>query len=227
MDFALMADLSAARFFLDKQSDAGKCNTNRTWIISEKDGAQMALAFIAAEFQRNTKYDPKTNPWDTNLQYKSAGKDYAGIVALSYSANNTSASLIFRNALPTTGANEYVKDGRNWLTDRLAMVLLFNKKEGAGNSKSLTASVGVTGTEDDMKKRYKYLKEFDSKVAATVTGISMIDAMDSLGVKKYIEDALVGISKSQPFGKDPTDREASKMLSTPRYSVEQFTLRKN
>jgi hypothetical protein len=227
MDFALMNDLQAARFFLDKQNDSGKCNTSRTWIISEKDGASVALAFIAAEFQRNTKYDPKTNIFDTSLQFKSAGKDYAGIVALSYSPSNTSANLVYRNAMPTVGANEYVKDGRNHLTDRLAMVLLFNKKEGAGHSKSLTASVGVTGTEDDMKKKYKYLKEFDSKAAATVTGISLIDPMDSLGVKKYIEEALVGISKAQPFNKDPTERDASKMLNVPRFPVETFTLRKN
>jgi hypothetical protein len=222
MDFALMNDLFAGRFYLDKMSDAGKCNTNRTWIITEKDGGQVALAFIAAEFQRNTKYDPKTNPFDTNLQYKSAGKDYAGIVALSYSANNASANLISRNAMPTTGANEYVKDGRNHIADRLAMVFLCNKKEGPGTAKSL-----LSGTEDELKKRYKYLKEFDIKAAAAVSGISMIDPMDSFGVKKYIEDALVAISKNQPFGKDPTERDASKMLSAPRYPVEQFTMKKN
>jgi hypothetical protein len=227
MDFALMNDLQAARFFLDKQNDAGKCNTNRTWIISEKDGAHVAMAFIAAEFQRNTKYDPKTNIFDTSLQFKSAGKDYAGIVALSYSPSNTSANLVYRNAMPVVGANEYVKDGRNHMTDRLAMVLLFNKKEGPSYSKSLAASVGVTGTDDEMRKKYKYLKEFDSKAAATVTGISMIDPMDSLGVKKAIEEALVGISKAQPFGKDPTERDAAKMLNIPRFPAETFTLKKN
>jgi hypothetical protein len=226
-DFMLMNDLLAARFFLDKQNDAGKCNTSRTWIISEKEGAHVAMAFIAAEFQRNTKYDPKINIFDTSLQFKSAGKDYAGIVALSYSGGNQSASRVFLNAMPTSGANEYVKDGRNHMTDRLAMVLLFNKKETSSNSKSLTASVGVTGTEDEMKRRFKYLKEFESKAAATLTGISLIDPMDSLGVKKYIEDALVGISKSQPFNKDPTERDASKMLNIPRFPIEAFTLRKN
>lgn len=225
LDFALMSDLYAARFFLDKQSDNGKCNTNRVWIISEKEGAQIALAFIAAEFQRNTKYDPKTNPWDTNLQYKAAGKDYAGIVALSYSPSNPTADRIYKNAMPTTGANEYVKDGRNHLTDRLAMVLLYNKKEGAGNSKSLISNY-VTGTDDDLRKKYKYLKEIDIKAAAAVSGISMIDPMDTQGIKKIIEETLVGISKVQPFGKDPTEREAAKMLNVPRYSVEQFTLRK-
>lgn len=232
MDFALMNDLQAARFFLDKQNDAGKCNTSRTWIISEKDGAHAALSFIAAEFQRNTKYDPKINIFDTSLQFKSAGKDYAGIVALSYSGTagtpaTTTANLVYRNAMPVAGANEYVKDGRNHLTDRLAMVLLFNKKEGASSSKSLTSQVGVTGTDDDMKRKYKYLKEFESRAAATVTGISLIDPMDSLGVKKYIEEALVGISKAQPFNKDPTERDASKMLNIPRFPVETFTIRKN
>lgn len=229
-DFMLMNDLLAARFFLDKQNDSGKCNTNRTWIISEKDGAHVALAFIAAEFQRNTKYDPKINIFDTQVQFKSAGKDYAGIVALSYNGAagtpaTSTASLVYKNAMGAT-VNQYVKDGRNHLEDRLAMVMMFNKKEGASTSKSLINSVGVAGTEDEMKKKYKYLKEFDIKAAKPIAGIDLIDPMDSFGAKKFVVDAMVGISKAQPFNKDPMDRDAGKMVNVPRFWVEGFTARK-
>ena len=89
-DFSLMNDLLAARFFLDKYSDSGRCNTNRVWIVSEKDGAYVGMSFIAAEFQRNSIYDPKRNVFDTLGQFKSAGKDYAGLMALSYSTSGQS-----------------------------------------------------------------------------------------------------------------------------------------
>ena len=51
-----MYDLMAARFALDKLNDANQCNTNRIWLISEGAGSYLALAWIAAEAQRNSTY---------------------------------------------------------------------------------------------------------------------------------------------------------------------------
>ena len=224
-DFMLMNDLLAARFYLDKQSDAGKCNTNRVWLVSEKDGAHVGMGFIAAEFQRNSIFDPKKNIFDQTSGFKPAGKDYAGIMAMSYTGNGPSsgtAHMVYRNALPSVGANENVKEALNHLEDRLAMVMMYTKKEGAGASKSLAASVRVTGAEADMKKKFKYLKEFDIKVNKPISGIDLIDPMDSFGAKDFVVKAMVEISKVQNFNKDPTDREASKMVVVPRFEIEKF-----
>ena len=43
----LINDLMGARFYLDRMSDNTRCNTNRVWIVSEKDGAAMGMAFMA------------------------------------------------------------------------------------------------------------------------------------------------------------------------------------
>lgn len=217
-DFMFANDLLAARFFLDKQNDGGKCNTNRVWIISEKDGASFGMAFIAAEFQRNTIYKPSGNVFDLAGQFEPAGKDYVGIMALSY-ATSPDAARIMRNALPTTGANGRVKTARENLSDRLAMVLV-NKKGEAGAAKALLSSVGAPTTEDAMKAKFKYLKELEFK--ANASGIGMIDPMDSFKVKEYVVTAMVEISKKQPFGKEPTDREAAKILTAPRFAAEMF-----
>jgi hypothetical protein len=221
-------DLLAARFFLDKQSDAGKCNTNRTWVVSEKDGAHVGLAFIAAEFQRNTIYKPDTNLFDTSMQFKASGKDYAGLMAMSYdgagSYMNTTASMVYRNALPRVGANELVKEALTHLEDRLALVLMHTKAEKSTASKALIASTRVPTNDDAaMKTKFKYLKEFDVKAKKPVAGIDLIEPMDSFGAKAFVVDAMVGISKAQPFGKDPTTRDASKMVYPPRFPVEQFS----
>jgi hypothetical protein len=226
-DFMLMNDLLAARFFLDKQNDSGQCNTNRVWIVSEKDGAHVGMAFIAAEFQRNSLYDPKRNLFDRNEQFKAAGKDYAGIMAMSYSGAGTvanlTANMISRNALPSVGATDLVREAKTHLEDRLAMVLMYNKKESARNSQALIRSVGVpTSSEEDMKKKFKYLKEFDIKIAGTISGIGLIDQKDSFGAKDYVVKAMVEVSKVQNFGKEPNDREAAKMAAPPRFEIEKF-----
>jgi len=218
----MLNDLTGARFYLDRMNDNQKCNTNRCWIVSEKDGAQLGMAFIATEFHRNTVYSPKPTPGQ-GIQVRPAGRDYAGLVALSYSRDNTSASTIFRNALPAT-AGGAMKEVKDHLETRLATSLIFSKKEGPSNSRSLINLLGASGTEEQMKKNFKYLREIDVK-DKPITGIGMIDSMDSFAVRKTMVDDMVGISKAQPFGKDSTDREANKMLTIPRFQVEGFNRR--
>ncbi len=237
-----MNDLLAARFFLDKYSDDGKCNTNRVWIVSEKDGAYLGMAFIAAEFQRNSIYNKKENVFDTNTQFRSAGKDYAGLMALSYSIygqSNGTAAKVYRNALPSFGANELVKVARNHFQDRLAMVLIYSSKEGSSGSANALRLSGVPLVNDEirrnngkvvenpvMKPKFKYVFEVDnSKINKTISGIDLIGETDSFGVKSKIVDGMVEISKVQNYGKDPTDREASKMATIPRFAIEKFNKR--
>jgi hypothetical protein len=214
----LLNDLMGARFFLDKQNDAGKCNTNRVWIVSEKDGAGLGLGFIAAEFQRNSVFDPKDNPWDRGRQFKAAGKDYCGIMALSPASSGT-GSMVYRNAF--SGGGEWIKEAREHLERRLAMAFAFTKKEGPGNARSLISSVNALGTEEQMKRDFKYLREVDVK-GKEINGISMIDTNDSFGARDLILKAMVEISKVQPFNKDPTDRDAAKMTNIPRFMIERF-----
>jgi len=218
----ILNDLMAARFFMDKQNDAGKCNTNRIWIVSEKDGAQLGLAFIAAELGRNSVFDPVGNPGVLGKPYKSAVKDYCGMLALSYAGTNPTASMVYRNALPAIGATDVVKEAREHLETRLAMVLVCGNKSELSAAKSLVALVGSGGTDEQMRKDFKYLREVDLKGKA-ISGIGMIDPMDSFGAKKVIQEAMVEISKDkQNFGKDPTDRQAAKMTATPRFMIESF-----
>jgi hypothetical protein len=217
----LVNDLMGARFFLDKQNDNGKCNTNRVWVVSEKEGASVGLAFIATEFWRDSIYHPKETIVDTNRQMKPAGKDYAGMMALSYATSSQIAASMFRNAITEGNTSPHIKEARNHLESRLATVLLYSKKEGPSASKSLVQRLGSGSAEDVMKRNFKYLREIDTKTSP-VSGIGMIDPSDSFGAKAKVVEAMVEISKVQNFGKDPTDREANKMTTVPRFAIEQF-----
>lgn len=220
----MLNDLLAARFFLDQQNDAGRCNTNRIWIVSEKDGASAGLGFIAAEFQRNSIYDPKQNVFDVNDQFKPAGKDYAGFVALSLGApGNMTATgdAIFRGALPANG-NQNVLSAMEHLESRLAMVMI-NQKGTGGGAMAVVRKAAPKVRTDEMKERFKYLQEFETKAAKVPTGIDLIDPADSFKVKETLMRAMVELSKDrQNFGKTTTNRDAAKIVNVPRFEVEKF-----
>lgn len=216
----LFNDLLAARFYLDRQNDNKKCNSGRTWIITEKDGGQMALAFIAAEFPRNSIYDPMGIIGAVGRQFQSAGRDYVGLVTLSFSTGNPSATSVWNSVFRQMGVAPS-RDARDHLEHRLAMFLVYGKKEGERGSRVALAMVGARGTADDLKKDYKYLREVDnSKVAKPVSGIDLIGPGDAFGAQKLIIEALPGISKALPGGKDTTDRQANKMTVVPRFPAE-------
>jgi len=219
----MLNDLLAARFYLDRQNDNGKCNTNRVWLVTEKDGGQLGMAFIASEFSRNTIYNPKTTSATEVIQFKAAGKDYAGMTTLSYAAGNATASAVFRNGMGILNALPQ-KEARNHFENRLAMVMVYGKKEGSAASKSAISQAGAGGTDEEMRKNFKYLREIDnSKQAKAISGIDLIDPMDSFGTKVDIVKAMVEISRDkQNFGKDATDREANKMTYTPRFEAEKW-----
>jgi hypothetical protein len=218
----LFNDLLGARFFLDKQNDNGKCNSSRIWIVTEKEGGQMALAFIASEFPRNSIYDPNVQIGALGRQFRSAGKDFVGLTCLSYQGGNASASGVYSKAFSVMNG-ELAKDARDHLERRLAMIMVHGKKEGPSGSKSAFGLVGAGGDADALKKNYKYLREMDnSKAGGTLSGIGLIDPMDSFGTQKDIVTVMTEVSKVLPGGKDKVDREANKMVVIPRFPVEQL-----
>jgi hypothetical protein len=223
----MLNDLLAARFYLDRKNDDKDCNTNRVWIVTEKDGGQLALALISFEFLRNSINDPKNDVTAFGKQWKPAGKDYVGLTVLSpgpgSGQNTATASAVIRNAFSTMPAQGQ-REARDHMEHRLAMVLVYGKKEGQSGSKALLSQVGAGGSEDQLKTNFKYVRELDnSKAAKAVTGIDLIDPMDSFGAKAEVVRSMVEISKDkQNFGKDSIDREANKMTVVPRFPAERM-----
>jgi len=223
----MLNDLMAARFYLDKQNDNGKCNTNRVWIVTEKAGGPLALGFIATEFSRNTIYNPKSTPLE-GVQFKAAGKDYVGLTCLSYGGSTGTASAAWRNGLTNLGTQAR-DEAHDHLARRLAMVMVYGKKEGASGAKSAFSQVGVGGLSDDaLRTNFKYPREVDnSKQTKAISGIDLIAPMDAFGAQDQISKAMVEISKDkQNFGKDPTERDANKSLIVPRFLAEKWGVRR-
>jgi len=100
--------------------------------------------------------------------------------------------------------------------------MVYGKKEGQSASKAAISLTGAGGSEDDLRKNFKYLREVDnSKQAKAISGIDLIDPMDSFGAKALIIKAMSEIVKDKNnVGKDPTDREANKITDVPRFKAE-------
>jgi hypothetical protein len=215
----ILYDLMGARFALDKQNDAAQCNTNRIWLISEGAGAQLAMAWIAVESQRNTSYVRANRFDDQPPTYTPASLDYVGVVSLSYSPTSPLASDVYRNGVPNSG--KYTKETNEHFDRRVAMVMVHGKKEGPSASKSMLGKYVNTGNEDEMRKRFKYLKEIDTSTT-NLQGIGLIPDKDPFGTQAYIVKAMTEIRDKNDAGKERRQRDADKYGDVPMFEIGKF-----
>ena len=211
---AVFNDLQAARFFIDRKSDARVCNANRIWMLTEKEGYQLALGFISWEAYRNTIF-PEQN-LAAKVDPTKAAKDYAGIVAFSPNENFAVATLQINKNLKNLGLLD-CKTAVEHIERRMAIVCIHGKSEGPGKSKTVV-NRWVTGGEEELRRKFKYFHEFDNtKMKGTPIGLDMIDATDSLGITNKLVEQLSNIAKvGQDFGKDETKRNAAETKLIPR-----------
>jgi hypothetical protein len=217
----ILYDLMGARFALDKQNDSGQCNTNRIWLISEGAGAQLAMAWIAAESARNTTYVRANRFDDQPPPYTPASLDYVGVVALSYSPTSGLASEVYRNGVPNSG--RYTKETNEHFDRRVAMVMIHGKKEGASASRNMLGKYVNTASEDEMRRRFKYLKEIDTtSVGKDLRGIDLVTDKDPFGTQAYIVKAMTEIRDKNDAGKERTQRDADKYGDIPIFEIGKF-----
>jgi pimeloyl-ACP methyl ester carboxylesterase len=79
----LANDVAAARRFLDRQNDAGACNSSNIIIIGAEEGAAIGGLWIASEWQRQRLIKNAFGQWALDPQGRSEGEDIASAVWLS------------------------------------------------------------------------------------------------------------------------------------------------
>jgi hypothetical protein len=79
----LANDVSAAKRFLDRQNDAGVCNSSNVIIIGAEEGAGIGALWIACEFERPRLIKSPYGTWMADPQGRTEGDDVAGAVWLS------------------------------------------------------------------------------------------------------------------------------------------------
>jgi len=207
-------DLMGARFALDKQNDAAQCNTNRIWLVSEGTGVHLALSWIAIESQRNTSY-VKINRFDDRLPtYTPASLDYVGLDSLSFSQYGP-ATTIYNSGLPTAG--KYAKETIDHLDRRVAMLMLYGKKEGPNASNGVLGKYVDIGNAAEMKKRFKGVHEIDTSSVPNkdIKGAELLNLADSFGTQAYIVQQMTDVRDKNDVGKERSQRDADKIGNDP------------
>jgi hypothetical protein len=217
----MMNDLLAARFYLDKQNDDGKCNSGRIWLVTEKDGGQIALGFIAAELMRESIYTKNPNQFVPGRQFRSAGLDFVGVTCLSWGGKNPTGEAFYTNGLSRL-ARPAQREATDYFQHRLAMILMYGWKEGPNPSRGALAALGADASDPDaLKKDNKLVIEINnSKAPGAAAGIGLIDSTDSFGAKTEVRKAMVEIGKAISTKRQPVDRDANKVQVIPRIAAE-------
>jgi hypothetical protein len=206
----LLTDLTAARGFIDSKNDAKQCNAGRIWIVSEKDGAHIALSFIAAEFYRNSfriKAGGITAP-----EQRYAGLDYAGLVAISYSNSSgplaAKSNKIYRSLLfPERDLDpNRTRAAKDHFAERLACLFINGDKVTDATAFSSSQSLINSWVNNPKKQdeQFKWVREV--KDAKKLTGISLVDPMNTLNTKETITKYFQIVSDKQAAGKKWLER---------------------
>jgi len=129
-------DIAAAKRYLDKQNDAGLCNSSNLVLVGAEEGAALGLLWLDTEWDRRPKIQTTLNRWIYDPQGKPFGEDIAAAIWIS----------------PTSGLNG--KSASSWLRDhreireKIPMVFYASKEDPSG-------SAVATKLFDDLKRQGK------------------------------------------------------------------------
>jgi hypothetical protein len=178
----LVNDLSAVRRFVDSKHDIPENNSNRIFIITEKDSCPLVMFWIATEFARQG--DGASVPGAIPQKHV-AGKDIAGVVFLSWGTPSQSptgqASAI---SLYSQVASEKVMLAdtdiiRDQVRSKVAMAYVFGKEDRASAgeaSKWFTQQFRIAPGKKDDPENVKYM--VDIQGAEKLSGNKLFELVE-------------------------------------------------
>jgi alpha-beta hydrolase superfamily lysophospholipase len=167
----LVNDIAAAKRYLDKQNDAGLCNSSNLILVGAEEGAALGLLWMDSEWDRRPKIQTTLNRWIYDPQGKPYGEDIAAAIWIS----------------PTSALNG--KSVSNWLRDhkeireKIPMVFYASKEDASG-------SAAATKLFDDLKRQGKMDLTFLQIKGGKARGVELVNNKDFTlpdDFKKYLE----------------------------------------
>jgi alpha-beta hydrolase superfamily lysophospholipase len=202
----LVNDIMAAKRYLDKQNDAGLCNSSNIILIGAEEGAALGCLWIHEEWDRRPQIRGTLNRWFTDPQGKPFGEDIAAAIWLS----------------PTAGLDR--KSAGPWLErkeirDKVPMLFYAGKDDSAGVS-------AATQLYEDLKKRSKLDLTFPPVLkAGKARGVELVNKKElnvPEEIGKYLEKVIdkrgVNAWKTRELEKGPL----AELVSLQRYGFSQL-----
>jgi hypothetical protein len=183
----LANDVAAAKRYLDRQNDAGACNSSNLVVIGAEEGAAIGALWIHTEWQRNRLIKNAFNKWVVDPQGKVAGEDIASAVWLSIPSKFNGVDVGHWLKGPSNKVRDKVPMaffyGSQDTKAQAAATALFNELKRAGRDKmDLTAvrpkNTKLAGVDLLGKKDFKTEEEISNYLEK---------ALQKRGVKAWVQ----------------------------------------
>ncbi len=227
----IINDLAAVKRFLDTKNNAKEVNSGRTWIISEGKGAGLALAFITAEFRRNSVKQKEDqglidiiDPLKPPPEFVPSGKDYAGMIALSYNISASSKTMLDKGAYfyKPYKVGEVKYNPYEYLQRDFPILLIQGEnKDGLAGTSGNSLLDSFVPNKKERDDKLKYIRII--KGSKDLTGGDLLDKNGTLETKEKIMQFLEQCLKKNPGGKDADDRDVRRSV-VPRVPIEKYGL---
>jgi hypothetical protein len=187
---ALINDISAVRCYLDRQNDAGKCNTSSIIVLGAETGATLGAIWVNSEWHRHRMIQNPVNLFmapDT----KSEGRDIIGCVWLSPTSQLGNRTVSFGSTLDLP-----------LRVNAVPMVFMYGEED----KKGAAVAAGALKFKTSANKAKYTLTDKVPIPKTDLTGIALLQK--SLGVDKAIAKYLDDVIDAK--GREWTEREFRK-----------------
>ncbi len=202
----LVNDIMAAKRYLDKQNDAGLCNSSNLILIGAEEGAALGCLWIHEEWDRRPQIRTTLNRWIYDPQGKPFGEDIAAAIWLS-----PAAGLYGKSAGPWLDKKE--------IRDKIPMLFYASKEDSAG--------VGAASQlYEDLKRRNKLDLTFPPVLKpGKERGADLVSKKDDKvreDIAKYLEKVIDKRGVNAWKIREPEKGPLAELVSLQRYGFSQL-----
>jgi hypothetical protein len=189
----LANDVAAARRYLDRQNEAGACNSSNLILIGAEEGAAIGALWLAAEYQRKPLIEHPLLPrqWIVDRQGKVAGEDIAGAIWLTIPGNLNGINTSF-----------WLCGGNNLIVrDKVPMVFYYGKNDTRGAHAATKIFSDMERASRD-KMKYSRLREKNTKLPGNeLLGVKALGVEEEIGT--YLEKVMQNRGAKAWVRRDP------------------------
>jgi hypothetical protein len=170
----LVNDIAAAKRYLDKQNDAGLCNSSNLILVGAEEGAALGLLWMDSEWDRRPKIQTTLNRWIFDPQGKPFGEDIVAAIWVSPTS-----------ALSGKSVSSWLRDHKE-VREKIPMVFYASKEDPSG-------SAAATKLFDDLKRQGKMDQSFLQLKGGKARGVDLVNNKDFKvpeDFKKYLEAVI-------------------------------------
>jgi hypothetical protein len=183
----LANDVAAAKAFLDKENDAGTCNTSNLILIGAREGATIGALWLNGEYHRFRLVQSPTNP--NQMRPDTANPEGKCVTACVWLSISTSFGSTSTGTVNVSPSSMLYKAGA---THKTPMLFLY----GIGDTKGKATAATCEKALKLDKKNYEATRSLAIPKAEKLTGSALLNKtlITQPAIAEYLDKALEGVN---------------------------------